>query len=244
LAIKRFLELSERAFKMGEYAYTGFLNAEEQGALYAVRKSLASAYSLFGGTQDGERKMARFGSAALSGYDEAFPIVCLKIKRPSGAKTPLAHRDVLGAILALGIERATIGDIAAKGSEAYVFCAESMADFIITNLFRAGKEAVSCTVSAGLPEGPLYTPLEQRLQIASERADAIVAKAYALSREDSAALFEKEKVFVNAAPCPSGSRTLRAGDTVSVRAYGRFDYLGVAGTSKKGKLNVVISKYA
>jgi RNA-binding protein YlmH len=93
----------------------------------------------------------------------------------------------------------------------------------LRTFFGREKRRFPARFRRAFPKARFIHAAEQRLQAASERADAIVAKAYALSREDSAALFEKEKVFVNAAPARVARWTLRAGDTVSVRGYGRFD---------------------
>ena len=37
--------------------------------------------------------------------------------------------------------------------------------------------------------------------------------------------------------------TLKTGDVVSVRGFGRFAYAGEAGLTRKGRLNIDIDKY-
>ena len=244
LAKKRFLELSERAAATKTFTFTGFLNADEQAALFSMKRELALPFSLFGGAADCERQIARFGLEEEFGCAEPFPISCVEIVAAAtrfGAE--LSHRDVLGAVLGLGIDRAVLGDIAIRSERAFVFCLSSIAEWIGGNLSRVGRQDVKCSVSANPPNGPLYALAEQRIQISSERADAVVAKAYSLSREESAGLFMKERIFVDSAPCGNGSRQLKEGEIVSVRGFGRFVYSGVIGTSKKGRLNAVISKY-
>ena len=244
LVKKRFLELAWRAERTGCFAFTGFLNMEEQSLLISMKKELPVPFSLFGGTEDCERRVARFGSERDLGYEEPFPISCVGVNAVAakfGAE--LAHRDVLGSILGLGVDRSIIGDIAVRQQGAFAFCLSSMAAWICGHLDRVGRQGVRCEVLDRPPEGPLYRLSEEKIQIASERADAVVAKAFRLSREDSAELFEKERVFVDAALCKSASRQLKAGEIVSVRGYGRFVYGGVDGATKKGRLNAVISKY-
>ncbi len=244
LAKQRFLELSERAAITKRFAFTGFLNADEQAALFSMKRKLAQPFSLFGGAADCERRIARFGSEEEFGYVEPFPISCVEIVAAAarfGAE--LAHRDVLGAILGLGIDRAVLGDIAIRGERAFAFCLSSIAAWIGENLLKAGRQDVKCSVTADAPKGPLFALCKQRIQLSSPRADAVIAKAYALSREESAELFLKERVFVDAALCKNGGRQLKEGEIISVRGFGRFVYAGVIGTSKKGRLNAVISKY-
>lgn len=241
---KRFSELAERAEKTHSYTFTAFLNMEEQSLLISMKKELPAPFSLFGGTEDCERRVARFGSERDLGYEEPFPISCVGVSAVAakfGAE--LAHRDVLGSILGLGVDRSIIGDIAVRQDKAYVFCLSSMAEWIAGHLERVGRQAVSCSLLDGPPEGPLYRLFEEKIQVASERADAVVARVYNLSREDSASLFDKEKVYVDAALCKSGSRQLKEGEIVSVRGFGRFVYRGAFGTTKKGRLNVTVEKY-
>jgi len=243
LVKKRFLELAWRAERTGCFAFTGFLNMEEQSLLLSLKRELPVPFSLFGGAEGCERRIARFGSEEELGCAEPFPIACVGVFADARFGAELTHRDVLGSILALGVDRSIIGDIAVRQQGAFAFCLSSMAAWICGHLDRVGRQGVRCEVLDRPPEGPLYRLSEEKIQIASERADAVVAKAFRLSREDSAELFEKERVFVDAALCKSASRQLKAGEIVSVRGYGRFVYGGVAGATKKGRLNAVISKY-
>ena len=75
-------------------------------------KHVLGKYTLFGGCDETERNIARFVDSEEPGYEEDFPIVCLEIL-PKSEKfaEPLCHRDFLGALMNLGIERKNIGDI-------------------------------------------------------------------------------------------------------------------------------------
>ena len=92
----------------------------------------------YGGTNDCERVMLRFGDGELCGYDEEFPIVCIEIS-PVSEKfgEALTHRDYLGALMNLGIERSTFGDIVIKDKRAFLFCSEKMAPYY--SAVQAGK---------------------------------------------------------------------------------------------------------
>ncbi len=209
-----------------------------------MKGELASPYALYGGAQDCERRVARFGDNE-SGFAEDLPIACLGITATAGRfGAELSHRDVLGAILGLGVERSVLGDIAVRKDTAFAFCLACVAGWLGENLAAVGRQKVRCNVLAQPPDGPLFTLVEQKLQTASERADAVIAKAYSLSREQSADLFTRERVFVDSAPCKNNSRMLKEGEIVSVRGFGRFVYSGIIGISKKGKLYISISKYS
>lgn len=129
---KRLEELANRSYANQQYLFTGFLSAAELDIYYQMEHELSYASAvLFGGTNDCERVMLRFGSEALCGYEESFPIACVAIV-PLLEKfgEVLSHRDYLGALMNLGIERSTLGDIIIEGKHAFLFCTEQMAPYI------------------------------------------------------------------------------------------------------------------
>ena len=69
--------------------------------------------TLFGGTEDCERQMMGFSLADDEISEEEFPIKIIKIRRKSKkfGQADLSHRDYLGSILGLGIDRSKVGDI-------------------------------------------------------------------------------------------------------------------------------------
>lgn len=243
-AAKRFEELARRAYDKGIVAYTNFLSMNELAVLASLKKSLAYVpCGLWGGMEGCERQMARFGDPGPCGCEEPFPIACVKIS-PTSRKFAdvLTHRDFLGALMNLGIERDTLGDVMVKENEGYVFCTQAIAPYVIESLTQVKRTAVGCAISPA-PQGELFSLAAETVRVSSPRADAVIARAYHLSREDSLELFRTAKVFVNSALQENNSAQLRQGDVVSVRGFGRFVFRGVAGTSKKGKLNVAIEKY-
>lgn len=118
---KRFAELARRADGRGCLLYSGFLSLNEQSALASVARTLPAPYSLYGGADGCERRMARFGYA--EGDDtEGYPIDIIEIA-PKSEKfaSDLTHRDFLGALMHTGVEREKIGDIIVRGKHAYAF---------------------------------------------------------------------------------------------------------------------------
>lgn len=242
---KRFLELARKSYNSGIYTFTDFLGLGEQSAFHEVERELSGIpYTAFGGTNGCERVMIRFGSEELCGYEMPFPIsivFCQPLSDKFAEK--LSHRDFLGAILNLGIDRSVLGDIAIVDKCAYLFVKEGMAEFVADGLTKVRKTAVKCSLVDCAPEGVLYNTKEVRVQAVGERIDALVAKVFSISRDDSATLFSRGLVFISGKCCESVSHKLKEGDIVSVRGYGRFIYRGVEGHTKKGKLNILIEQY-
>ncbi len=155
----RFRDLAEKSFQQGIFTFTGFLGLSEQDIFWQEEGKLSHAgYRLEGGCQAADRVVARFGSPEELGYEVPFPIVCVHI-RPLAQKfaDDLSHRDFLGALMNLGIERSTIGDIKVGEREAYLFCLDSIAGFICENLSQVRHTHVKCS----LTEGPADIPQEE-----------------------------------------------------------------------------------
>ena len=238
---KRLRELAERADARGVYTFSPFLSEPEQALLSALGR-LPAPPALFGGAEDCERKMARFGSPELFGYDASFPIACVQI-RPRGQRfsEELTHRDFLGALLHLGLSREALGDIALTEGGAFVFCTEPAAALIESELGTVRHTRVDAARCEAPERAAAQEMTRQIVQVQSERLDALVARACRLPREKAQQLFAEGRVFQNGAAA-EGSSLAAEGDLLSVRGYGRFRYLGVQGRSRKGRKNVAIEK--
>ena len=242
---KRFAELSNKSYNAGIFTFTDFLGLAEQAVFETVKRQLGGVkYTAFGGADGAERVMLRFGDVGDLGYEVPFPITALKIS-PKDKKfaEKLTHRDFLGALLNLGIERSCLGDIVITDNEGYLFCKENIAEYITSELFRVRRTEVTVSVANTLPEGELYKTEELTVQVSSERLDAVIARVFSLSREDAQNLFSKRLVFASGREIESASYSPKENEKISVRGHGRFIYRGVSSLSKKGKLNVKIEKY-
>ncbi|MBQ9197151.1 MAG: hypothetical protein IJ157_07885 [Clostridia bacterium] len=243
---KRFEELFRRYNAQGLYLFTNFLDLAALSTLQRVLPRLPRApYTLFGGAEGCERKMLRLGSEEECGYEEPFPIACVLIA-PASAKfaEKLSHRDFLGALMNLGFERELLGDIVVREEGAYLFCLERIAPYIAQSLTQVRRTTVRCSQMPELPDGALFKLERQVVQLASVRADALVAHVYKLSRSDAQALFVQGRVFVDGRECRDTGYTPKAGEILSVRGFGRMRYVGVDSLSKKGKSNTAVELFA
>lgn len=239
---KRFGELADKAYNNGQYLFTGFLSVSELDIYYQMERELAYASAtVFGGTADCERMMLRFGSEELCGYEEDFPIACIQIS-PLIEKfgEELSHRDYLGALMNLGIERHTLGDIVIMGKHAFLFCADKMAPYILENLEKVRHTNVSCRIAEKIPESTITNLERKTVQISAVRADSMIAKVYNLSRGGSVDLFRAKKILINGRVNENNAGQLKPGDTVSVRGFGRFRFVEISGETRKGKLSAAV----
>lgn len=243
---KRFCELAEKACRQNVYCFTDFLGLGEQTLFHQASVSFGHVRTeLFGGHPDCERVMVRFGDPEEMGYEEAFPIVCLRIA-PTAPKfaEALTHRDYLGALVNLGLERDTMGDILVGDREAYVFCLDTIAPFICDQLERVRHTTVTCRPVEEVPQAALPVLTEKTVNVASERLDVLVAAVFRLSRSQCLELFRSGRIFVGGRLTENNSRQPASGELISVRGYGRFLYDGVRAETKKGRLMAQIRLYS
>ena len=234
---KRLIDLSRTAYQRGIVMFSDFLNLNELNILHTLPKEeLYSGYETFGGYAAAERQMVAFLPDALC-YEFFYPFSILRI-RPLNPKfsEELTHRDYLGAILNLGIERCKIGDILVEDREAVVFVSENMADFLAENLTRIRHTSVMAQIEE--QQEFQYEPSFEEIRgtVASVRLDSLLALALS-------GLIEGKKVFVNGRLIVSNGYRLKEGDIISVRGMGKFRYEGVLSETRKGRSYVEVRKY-
>ncbi len=241
---RRIQDLMSLAERRNCILYSDFLNLYEQNILYETSQKFSLfGGKTFGGYEEAERKMAAFIPPDMA-LEPDWPIACIRIE-PLNRKfaEKLSHRDILGALMNLGIDRAKTGDIAVGEQEAFLFCCDSLARMICGELERIRHTAVRCTVCESGSFS--YTPATERIRgsVASIRLDAVMALAFGASRSSLISLIERGSVFVNGRLTTSNACVLRDGDIVSVRGHGRFRYCGAAGQSRKGRTWIELEKY-
>lgn len=236
---KRFYELALRADERCYTTFSDFLNMEEQSVLNHMK--LGIPYTLFGGYEMAERCVAGFGF----GSDEAvFPISIIKAE-PVSKKfaDKLSHRDFLGSLMGLGIKREVVGDIVINQNIAYIFCLNSIADYICRNLSKVRHTNVKCSLVDALPKEISETAADKEMIVSSVRIDVVIAGVYNFSRNAVKEYFLNRKVFVNSTLCENFSYILKAGDVISVRGKGRFVFNEILGSTKKNKNVISIKVY-
>lgn len=248
---KRFAELSRIAYQRDIITYSDFLDLNEQNILHTLPKDLLSArYLSFGGYDMAERQMAAFIPDALYlryGKEQMipellnYPFSVLKISPLNPRFTEeLFHRDYLGAVLNLGIERCKTGDILVDGNHALIFVHRDMVRLIREELVRVRHTSVTVNEmnSADISFVPEYR--EIRGTVASVRLDSLLALAFSSSRSRLTGLIEGAKVYVNGRLITSNGYQPVEGDIISVRGMGKFRYAGSGSRTKKNRISVTV----
>ena len=241
---KRLIELSRLAYQKGIVTYSDFLNLNELNILHTTPKQdLYARYETFGGYDYSERQMVAFLPDALC-YDYLYPISTLKIA-PLQKKfsEKLSHRDYLGSILNLGIDRSKLGDILVEDDYAIIFVHKSLEQFMLEEVTRIRHTSVMLSV---LDDSTFnYTPSFKEIKgsVSSLRLDSLLSLAFSSSRSKLVAYIENGKVFVNGKLITSNGYQIKENDIVSVRGLGRFKYIETMSQTKKGRYYVTLHLY-
>ena len=185
---------------------------------------------------------------AAAGFEEiaaAISAAVVPVRIKGSGYRVLSHRDYLGALLHLGVERDRIGDICViSPHEAILFCDRVMVGFFTENLTRVANDAVRLSVTevaADFDGGRTFLPISDT--VASPRADAVVAALANLSRERAQALFREGRVEIDYSPEERIDRTVGEGAVIVIRGCGKFIIRALSDKTKKGRFRLLADKY-
>ncbi len=225
--------------------YSFFLTREEQEAVSSIVSKAKGLSCCFLPEGRNERKIFFVYPFYLE-EEEAFsslPLSLLLI-RPKSEKfaSSITHRDVLGALMNLGIKREAIGDIIIHEKDAYVYVLSSIQEEIERSLKQIKNNNVIVEKLDNL-ECPYSLQYEESTyQVASIRLDAILSEVFNLSREESKTAINKALVKMSKHVDAKADTAPKANEAISMRGKGKFIYIGENGKSKKGKTIILVKK--
>ena len=156
----------------------------------------------------------------------------------------LSHRDYLGAIMGLGLERDALGDLAVQeNGDAVVFCTKTVGGFLEAHLEKVASDTVRCrawALDASFTDGRRYQTI--RDTVASPRLDAVVAALTNLSREQAQNAVRAGLVEVEYETVERTDLSLTPPVVLSIRGHGRFILRAFDGETRKGRLRLIADK--
>lgn len=245
LLLARILDKWEQADRRGAPACTEFLSPRERLAAEAMLRMAGvpdSRWAASGGYAGAERQIIAFLPEWQEPEDAVFPLRC--IRAGFRAEYTLTHRDILGSLMGEGIVREKVGDILVTEESCDIIVAESVADFLLNSWSGAGRAKL--TVREVAPRD-LHIPVQKTEQVrdtvAALRLDAVASSGFRMSRGKAAELVASGRVQVNWLECTKPDRLLAEGDVVSARGVGKFKLTQVGGTTKKGRISILLERY-
>lgn len=220
--------------------FFSFLSERKQALAENYLKSVHfDNFDFFGGYENSERKVLGlfFGDPC----DDEFPVSPIVFKFRDCDK--LSHRDFLGALMSLGIERETVGDILVEDGRCVVFVKSELKDFITSQIFKIGNVGIRFDEfkPSDLPKG--RGEEEFFFTVSSMRLDNIVAAITGLSREKTKALIMSGCVSVNYVPTQNVSQTIKNDTCLTIRGRGKFVLNSILGKTKKGRIRISVFHY-
>lgn len=227
---------------------TKFLDSHEQAVVTQLIRSGVSSvsdigYRFYGGYDSAERRLLVI---IPSGYDHDESVLSLlrviRIHIPRGSRQ-LTHRDYLGSVLNLGIERYLIGDILVREDGADMIVVPEIADFLMQEYSRvAHTEIMTELVDIDkliVPEGRMK---EITATVSSVRLDSVISSAFGLSRTKSAEAIRSGIVSVNHIETTKADMKLEEGDVLVLKGKGKAVLTEFGGESKKGRIWIKINR--
>ncbi|MCC8170119.1 MAG: YlmH/Sll1252 family protein [Oscillospiraceae bacterium] len=226
-----------------KYAKPRFSRFLDGGEIADITDNMSFPYGynvmLWGGYEDCERKILGVFPEWEEAEQDKFPLSVIKFT--SNFSKKLSHRDYLGTIMSLGIDRAQTGDILIEENGAYAFVYSDIAEYICGNISKISNIGVKAEILGG---GDIDIPPRKYVifetTCASLRLDAVIAGALKMSRNESTRLISAGKVKLNYRDAVHLSRNVKEGDLISVRGHGRF-FLEEAGSeTRSGRLHITV----
>ena len=240
LLLARLFELQQRALERGTVEFSDFLTPAECALALAVPELSRGPAELrfHGGWDEAERALVSFRERDLP-YDVEPPIKALAVVPSAGT---LGNRDILGAVMALGIRRDKLGDILDRADPPLLLCDADIARYLIDNLERAGRVRVSVReTTVGVIPPPQFRRVTAT--VSSLRLDSVTAEGFGISRARAAEAIRQGHVSLNWVECTNVSREVAAGDRISLRGEGKVRLTEVGGVSRKGRTFLAIDRY-
>ena len=239
----RLVDLAEQAVRTQKFRSSGFLDPHGMEIAETVAANYDDISVLFdGGYPGAERQKAVFVHRDFGG-SPSFDIIAVCAEW-NVEFVHLTHRDILGSLVGLGIDRENVGDILVKPGQAQVLADRKMEDFLLSEWKQIGAAAV--IVKPASVEA--IAPREERVKeinatVASLRADAVAAAGFGMSRSRAVSDIEAEKLKLNWQTVKNASQTVKEGDVLSMRGRGRVEVTEVRGKTKKGRIGISLRRY-
>lgn len=232
----RLRQNAERADRMDISVPGRFVTGEERAmAVHAAREARVDV-SFDGGWPDAERVQVCFHPA----WAEAEFTACWLEIRWAAKFAHVEHRDLLGSLMALGMDRAFFGDLIALEDRAYLLALPEVAARLPMEWDKAGNVPIKVTL---LEEPPVIAPPKGdmlRDTVASLRLDCILSAGMKTSRGRAAEIIRTGAVAVDHMPEERTDRILEAGQLLSIRGFGRIRLSEVGDRTRKDRLPVIL----
>lgn len=238
------LDKHEQCRRRNIPAATGFLSPAAQRSARELLHAAAihEGFAFCGGYDGAERRVLVFLPDWLEQPDEGDYLAALRCT--FRAEDTLTHRDLLGALMAQGVTRETLGDILVSPGSADLVVTREIAPYLLQNLSAAGRVKLTCAEAAldalRVPEQKVK---EIRDTVAALRLDSVTASGFSLSRAKAQELIAAGRVQLDHRETTKADAPVGEGSVISARGLGKFEVAAIGGLSKKGRTALTLRRY-
>ncbi len=243
LMARKMLDLFQRDFDNQPIRATDYLTPHENAIVESILHHMEGIYHRSeGGSIDSERKVILFSWSEQfldQSIDEWIGAVAV-----SGLSKASTHRDVLGSLLGLGINRNKIGDIYVEKEIAYILMKKEFLEFVTTQLKEVGRNNVYVEEKdLSIFQNIRHELVEEKHIVASTRLDNIVAAVLNTSRGKAVTLIERKNVRLNWLDTTKKNTVVKERDVFSIKGKGKYQFDGIIKETKKKNLVIGVKRY-
>ena len=224
---------------------TEFLNPFEiKNAKDILNSETDLKYKVDGGYQNAERQLIYIFPYYMEEDDIESNLKVIQIEGNFKFKS-ISHRDYLGAVIKLGVERRKIGDIIVDNDGADILIDKDVEKFLKDNLgglTRFSKSEITCIEINELRKVEIIKE-ELEVIVASLRLDNVIAELARCSRNKAMDIINMERVFVNFQSETKKTKQIKAGDMITIRGKGRFFIKEILGQTRSGRTILKVEKF-
>lgn len=198
--------------------------------------------SYWGGHPGAERQRGLIYPDYLPTHELSYDIAGFEIDYPHKFNK-LSHGQIMGSILGTGIKRDKLGDIISDSGRWQFFIDQGLSDFITIQVDRVGSSPVRLY---SLDQSDIIDNQEDwtvdQVIVSSLRLDSFIASCLNLARSKAKSLVDQDRVKLNFGQVDQAGLILEEEDMVSVRGFGRLQFLRAVKQTKKDKVLIEVKK--
>lgn len=223
----------------GKIVLTKFLDFDEINQIKTIEKDGLKIY-FYGGYDEAERVRAIIQYASYEPpQKEDFKINIYQATFNDNYSS-IGHRNVLGSIMSLGIERNTFGDIYISENSIYLITSFEISKYLIQNMPLINHQNLKFNQVENIEQNHIKPDQLKTVNVASLRLDAVLARCLNLSRNQVTELIESGMVAINHRITKSITYKCSENEIISIRKYGRIKILENVKTTKKDRLVIKV----
>lgn len=250
ILIAQILDKIDFSIKRDKLEYTDFLDMYQVALVKGFLKKIDfNNFILYGGFENSERKVLILYPEKYNinmvekNYSKIMKVI--RILLPKENIGSYTHRNYLGGIVKLGMERDKVGDILVADDGADIIVKEETAQVLqqelktLTRFENAKFEIVEITE---LRQQEIKVE-EVSIIVPSLRLDNFVSDLAKTSRSKAVEIIDSERVFINGQNETKASKQIKLNDVITIRGKGRFVVKEFSGTTRSGRTVVKVEKY-